>query len=135
VLKRQIHNKIKGEGKIMKQQNLFKGKSGESIAVDFLEKQGFKIIEKNWRFSRVGEIDIIAEDNNILVFVEVKAKTSDRFGTPLEAVSEKKFERMNRLAEIYVSRLEENNYKGVRFDLIGIILKTMPEITYYKAVY
>ena len=119
----------------MKQQNFSKGKAGENIAIDFLEKQGFKIIEKNWRFSRMGEIDIIACDKNTLVFIEVKARSSNHFGDPLESVNEKKFNKILKLAEIYLSKNPNNDYGGYRFDLIGILLKEKPEITYFKAVY
>ena len=119
----------------MKKQNFLKGKAGENLAISFLEKQGFKIIEKNWRFSRMGEIDIIAEDKNTLVFIEVKARSSNLFGDPLESVDEKKFNKIQKLAEIYLSQITNDNYDGCRFDLIGILLKEKPEITYFKGVY
>jgi len=119
----------------MKQQNFSKGKIGENLAINFLEKQGFKIIEKNWRFSRMGEIDIIAEDKNTLVFIEVKARSSSFFGNPLESVDEKKFNKIRKLAEIYLSQNSNNDYDGCRFDLIGILLKEKPEITHFKSVY
>ena len=119
----------------MKKQNVLKGKAGEILAVNFLAKQGFKIIEKNWRFSRLGEIDIIAKDKNTLVFIEVKARTSSAFGEPLESVNEKKFDKMQRLAEIYLSQNKNHTYDGIRFDLIGILLKEKPEITYFRGVY
>lgn len=119
----------------MKQKNSSKGKVGEIFAVNFLVKQGFKIIEKNWRFSRMGEIDIIAEDKNTLVFVEVKARSSNLYGNPLESVDEKKFNKIKKLAEIYLNQNSNKNYDGVRFDLIGILLKEKPEITYFKGVY
>jgi len=127
----------------MKKKNILKGKIGETIAVKHLEALGFKIVEKNWRFSRVGEIDIIAEDKsedkNILVFIEVKTRSSNLFGTPLESVNEKKFGTMQKLAEIYLSKIAEqgteNNYDGCRFDLIGILLKEKPEITYCRDIY
>jgi len=127
--------KIKEEEKIMKKQNFSKGKAGEDLAVSFLEKQGFKIIEKNWRYSRMGEIDIIAEDKNTLVFIEVKARSSNFFGNPLESVDQKKFDKIQKLAEIYLSRNPDNSYDGCRFDLIGILLKEKPEFTYFKSVY
>ena len=60
--------------------NKIKGKYGEEIAVNYLIKNGCKIVEKNYRFSRYGEIDIIALDGSILCFIEVKTRTSDRFG-------------------------------------------------------
>ena len=119
----------------MKQQNFSKGKAGENLAVSFLEKQGFKIIEKNWRFSRMGELDIIAQDKNTLVFIEVKARSSNFFGNPLESVDEKKFNKIQKLAEIYLSQNPNNSYEGFRFDLIGILLKEKPEINYIKGIY
>lgn len=119
----------------MKQQNFLKGKAGENIAINFLEKQELKIIEKNWRFSRMGEIDIIAKDKNTLVFIEVKARSSNLFGNPLESVDEKKFNKIRKLAEIYLSQNPNINYDDIRFDLIGILLKEKPEITYFKNVY
>jgi len=119
----------------MKQQNTSKGKAGESLAASFLEKQGFKIIEQNWRFSRMGEIDIIAQDKNSLVFIEVKARSSKFFGDPLESVDEKKFNKIKKLAEIYLIKNPQIEFKDIRFDLIGILLKENPEITYFKGIY
>ena len=54
--------------------NIAKGKTGEILAVEFLAKRGFKVIETNWRYSRCGEIDIIAFDNKTLAFIEVKTR-------------------------------------------------------------
>lgn len=119
----------------MKQQNNLKGKTGESLAARFLEKQGFKIIEQNWRYSRMGEIDIIAQDKNTLVFIEVKARSSNFFGDPLESVDEKKFNKIQKLAEIYLIKNPQIEFKDIRFDLIGILLKEKPEITYLKGIY
>ena len=63
-----------------------RGKVGEDLAANFLEQIGFKIIKRNYRFER-GEIDLIAEEGDELVFVEVKARRSTTFGTPEEAVT------------------------------------------------
>ena len=52
--------------------NIFKGKQGENIAEQYLKELGYKIIERNWKYSRIGEIDIIAQDKDTVVFVEVK---------------------------------------------------------------
>ena len=59
----------------MKSLNSEKGKVGEKLAFDYLKEKGFSIIEQNWRYSRMGEIDIIAKDVDTLVFVEVNHKT------------------------------------------------------------
>ena len=58
------------------------GKTGEQIAADYLVRNGFTILEKNFRSGRFGEIDIIAEEDSYLCFVEVKMRTSDLFGAP-----------------------------------------------------
>lgn len=73
------------------------GKLGEVQAVDFLKNQGFKIIETNFR-SKFGEIDIIAVENNTLVFVEVKSRSSRMFGLPEEAVGYRKLVHLQKTA-------------------------------------
>jgi len=92
---------------------VIKGKKGEDLAVEFLKKQGFRIIERNWRYSRMGEIDIIALDDDALVFVEVKARTSVNFGHPIEAVSPAKFATMQQLAEIYISLPKQKGFSDI----------------------
>ena len=73
------------------------GKSGEQAAAEYLESCGLRILDRNWRCA-TGEIDIVAVDRQTLVVVEVKARTSTRYGTPLEAVSRAKRARLRRLA-------------------------------------
>jgi|SRR3989344_2563498 len=68
---------------------------GEKLAGEFLEKQGYKIIERNFR-KGYGEIDIIALDKKTLVFVEIKTKTSNAFGTPFEAITPFKIKALER---------------------------------------
>lgn len=65
------------------------GREGENLAVDYLLKKGYKILEKNFRCS-FGEIDIIAKDGNFIVIVEVKRRMSDKYGEPEFAVNHKK---------------------------------------------
>lgn len=120
---------------IIKSQNSSKGRAGEAFAVNYIVRMGFKILEKNWRYSRFGEIDIIAQDDNTIVFIEVKSRTSCKFGHPFESVDEKKFEKIKKLAEIYLSKNNHLSGKNVRFDIIGILLKNNPEITYLKNIY
>ncbi len=110
------------------------GKNGEKLAAEFLEKQGMKVIEKNWRFSRVGEIDIIAQEGDTLVFIEVKTRSSTNFGHPLEAISNNKLNTINNLAEIYMSNALTDNYKGFRIDVIGILGCKNPEIIHIKGI-
>lgn len=97
------------------------GKYGEDIAKNFLIKEGFKILEMNYRYSRVAEIDIIASKKEILHFVEVKTRTQEIFGKPLEAITS------NKLKQIYSCAIEymknsKIKYKGYRIDAIGIVL-------------
>ena len=115
--------------------NISKGKAGEKLAAEYLQKRGFSIVETNWRYSRSGEIDIIAIDKNALVFVEVKTRSSISFGLPIESITETKMNRMKTLAGIYLSEKPDIKFKNFRFDVVGIILNKVPEITYYKDVY
>ena len=96
------------------------GKYGEDVASDFLTKNGYKIIEKNFKYSKIAEIDIIALKNNILHFVEVKTRTTSDFGNPLEAVNKTKLNSIYKAACFYINK---NGYKKFQIDVIGIILK------------
>ncbi|MCX7769919.1 MAG: YraN family protein [Proteobacteria bacterium] len=94
------------------------GKFFEDLAVDFLKNKGYKIIQRNFNCS-FGEIDIIAEKNSILCFIEVKARTKDIFGTPLSAITLQKQKRMIRVAEFYCMKNKIAD-KPIRFEAIGI---------------
>jgi putative endonuclease len=96
-----------------------KGKIGEDIAKKFLEKNDYKILQKNYRISKMGEIDIIAFKDNTICFVEVKLRNSDRYGSPIEAVNENKANKIRRISTIY---LKNNNIMDneIRYDVIGI---------------
>lgn len=100
--------------------NIDTGNLGESIAKDFLIKKGFKILETNWRFSRA-EIDLIVMDQETLVFVEVKTRSTDFFGKPELAVNEHKQKLMTDAANAFMEHI--NHEWEVRFDIISIILK------------
>ena len=95
------------------------GDTGESIAVKFLQAAGYNIITRNFRYSRNAEIDIIAEIDNILVFVEVKTRYSDKYGTPAEAVTINKQRKIILAATKF---LQNNNFfdRTCRFDVIEI---------------
>ncbi len=77
------------------------GIEGEAVARRFLEGLGFRILEENFACP-VGEIDLIAQEGDVLVFVEVKARRSPRFGAPVEAVHPRKQRQLLRVAEIYM---------------------------------
>lgn len=94
---------------------------GEQLAKEYLIGQGLKFVEANYRM-RFGEIDLIMEDGKFLVFVEVKYRTSKRWGTPLEQVTPAKMAKIKLVAGAYLQRYPR--YPGavpyVRFDVIGI---------------
>lgn len=98
------------------------GKYGEDIACNFLIKRGFNIIERNFRYSRAAEIDIIAAKDKVLHFVEVKTRTSNAFGTPLEAISKEKLSSIFKCALFYLNK-NSRAYKKFQIDAIGILLK------------
>ncbi len=94
------------------------GEKSESVAVDFLKKQGYRIIELNYR-TKLGEIDIIAKQEKTLVFIEVKARKSSRFGRPELAVTPKKQRKISMVALFYLKSTKQSNAKA-RFDVVAI---------------
>lgn len=98
------------------------GKQGENLAADFLKKQGFNILVRNYR-KKSGEIDIIARDGEWLVFIEVKTRTNVHFGQPYEAVTTKKQTQISRVALDYITRKKLHD-EPARFDVISILLPT-----------
>ena len=94
------------------------GKKGEEIAKNHLLASGYQILETNWRYHYY-EIDIIAKDQNELVIVEVKARSSDSYEHPSEAISNKKIKFLVEAAEAYI--LEKDSNLDTRFDVISII--------------
>ena len=94
------------------------GKKSENDAVRYLKKNGYRIIEKNYR-TRLGEIDIIAKDGKTIVFVEVKARRSIRYGHPKWAITPKKKRNMSMVALHYLKSTRQNKAKA-RFDVITI---------------
>jgi len=101
------------------------GKRGELIARKFLETEGFEIIETNWRHEK-DEIDIIAKDDDEIVIVEVKTRSTNYFGDPSEAVGKAKEEFIIRAAEAYIEIHDLN--MDMRFDIISIITNSNVEI-------
>lgn len=103
----------------MKNQNIQKGKIGEAKAVNYLQNLGYKIIQTNFRCVH-GEIDIIAEDQGVLVFAEVKSRKNADFGFPSEAVGFKKRQAIAKAAIAYIKQKNLFN-KPMRFDVVEII--------------
>lgn len=94
------------------------GKKGEQLARQFLLEQGLHFIAANFRL-RFGEIDLIMRDQQTLVFVEVKYRSSDRFGTSLEQVTPRKAQKIKLVAQAYLQRYAPDA-PYVRFDVVGI---------------
>ncbi len=104
----------------MTMERLSKGRLGEDAAASFLTKEGYKIVERNFRCP-LGEIDIVAVDKGVLVFVEVKTRSSNKFGLPEEAVNRRKQHQMTKAAQFYISRKKLFN-SPARFDVVAVIL-------------
>lgn len=107
------------------------GQAGEDLAAQFLERQGFQILHRNWRFGRA-EVDIVAMDGSTLVLAEVKARSSDHFGRPEEFVSAKK---QRFLAEAASQYMEKYGHDWeIRFDVVSVLLQpgTAAEITHFR---
>ena len=96
------------------------GKDGELIALMFLQKKGFSILKTNWRFQKA-EVDIIAKDNNFLVFIEVKTRGSRKFGKPEDAIDKKKIALYRDAAEGYLVQYPAE--AEIRFDVVSIIIE------------
>lgn len=101
----------------MAEHNLL-GKEGEDLAADYLNRNGYVIRHRNWRFRHL-ELDIVAEKDGLLVVVEVKTRRNEDFGLPEDAVDDKKIRRTVSATESYI----EKNDVGlpVRFDVICIV--------------
>ena len=94
------------------------GQEGERAAERYLGKKGYKLIERNYRCSG-GELDLIVIDRRVIVFVEVKTRTGQSFGTPLEAVEFRKQQRMIRAAQSYLAS-KGLHQREARFDVVGV---------------
>ena len=102
---------------------------GEELAVQFLQKQGYIIIETNWQQHKF-EIDIIAQDKNEIVFVEVKTRSTAYFGEPEEAVTITKQNHLIDGADFYLQEKEID--LEARFDVVSVIISNTTEINHIK---
>ena len=100
------------------------GKYGEDLACDELERRGYAVITRRYRTSH-GELDIVAEHGDYLVFVEVKARQSGNFGDPEEAVTLQKQQRLVWMATDYLAR-HKLEHVACRFDVVGVNTSTDP---------
>jgi putative endonuclease len=115
----------------MSKQGLNLGKVGEDLAVELLKKNGYKIIARNHK-SPLGEIDIIAKDKETICFVEVKTRRTDKFGSPLEAISSFK---QRQISKVALGFLKKNNLldSRARFDVVSVLYeKDKPKLELLK---
>lgn len=101
-----------------KHDNKIKGKSGEKLACSYLKKKGYEIFHKNFT-TEIGELDIVVSDGYTLVFVEVKMRMSDAYGTPAEAVDYHKQRKISEVAAQYIKKFRYFDVP-VRFDVVEI---------------
>lgn len=110
------------------------GDQGEDLACAHLEDLGWEVVARNWRCP-LGELDVVAAEDGLLVFCEVKTRRSTRFGTPLEAVDEQKARRLRRLAWAW---LDEHGRRGqaFRIDVLGVLFRrdAPPQIQHVQGV-
>jgi putative endonuclease len=95
------------------------GRTGEQLAVEHLEREGFEILDRNWRCA-IGEIDVIAQHGPTTVVVEVKTRSGVGFGHPLDAVTPRKLARLRRLAGAWCAATGRGA-SALRIDVIGVI--------------
>lgn len=100
--------------------NQLLGNKGEDLAVSYLQKHGYRIIERNFK-ARYGELDIICTKNNILVFVEVKTRIGHAYGKPEESVTPWKLREVVKTAQYY-AMIHDELPQALRIDVIGIEL-------------
>jgi putative endonuclease len=112
------------------------GALGEQLAAEHLNALGLRVLTRNWR-CRHGELDLIAEDpsTGVVVFVEVKTRSSDQFGGLAEAVTAGKVRRLRRLAGLWLAN-QDARWAAIRIDVIGVRIgrRRTPEITHLAGV-
>lgn len=112
-----------------------RGDIAEKIATKYIQKQRLRIIEANYK-SRWGEIDLIALDNDILVFIEIRYRKSTNFGTALETVDNNKRQRIIKTAQYFLFNNPQYEKLDARFDLIGLTGELeKPDIEWFQAAF
>lgn len=115
-----------------KQENRSLGKIGEDKAAKYLRENGYKILDQN-NSTKWGELDLIATKNNILIFVEVKLKTTEDFGMPEEMIGKNKLSQVKRTAEMYLLTNPDiaKKYERYQIDAVCIVEET-DRLTHYE---
>ena len=105
------------------------GTEGENLAAEFLQKKGFEIVVRNYRYKHA-EIDLIVRKDECIIFVEVKTRSSSSFGEPEAFVDSRKAAKIFEGAEQYTF---ENNWSGnIRFDIVSVKTGSAPEIVHFE---
>ncbi|SHG25289.1 YraN family protein [Chryseobacterium sp. OV279] len=102
------------------------GKIAEDLAAEYLQKNGYKVLTRNFRFQKA-EIDIIAEKEDLIIIIEVKARSTDAFMLPQEAVTKTKIKSIVTAANHYLEEFKRNN--EVRFDIISVLPDEKKKLT------
>lgn len=110
------------------------GRKGEDLATDFLERKGYKILFRNWKMPRWGEIDIVALHEGNLVFAEVKTRSTLWAGEPLEAVNFHKLQSLRRAA-LYFKNTYPQTPESLRVDVLSVLLTDPPSIEHLENIY
>jgi putative endonuclease len=103
------------------------GRHGEQLAAEYLERSGMRVLDRNWRCAE-GELDIVAAQRQVLVVCEVKTRSSERYGTPLEAITRQKQRRLRRLAICWVVA-HGVLFDEIRIDAVGVLRASSGEFT------
>ena len=106
------------------------GRSGEDLAADMYARRGYRVLERNYRVPE-GEVDLIVGRGSTIVFCEVKARATDRWGLPAEAVAWQKQARLRRLAARWMRERQPGRVE-IRFDVVSIVVRDgRPEVTHF----
>lgn len=105
------------------------GNTGEALAAEFLQKKGYQVVARNYRYKHA-EVDLIVKKDSFIVFVEVKTRSYSFYGEPEAFVDSKKVATILRAAEQYTY---ENKYEGnIRFDIVSVKIGTPPEVVHFE---
>lgn len=116
--------------------NKFTGQIGENLAAECLAHKGYRVLDRNW-FTKWGELDIVASKDDVLVFVEVKTKVGEGYGSPEEMVNSYKIAQVQRMGEVYRITKGLPNLQA-RVDVIAIVLDSNGKVVrldHYENVY
>ncbi len=115
----------------MKQLNKEVGRRGEEMAEEYLRDKGYKIIDRN-NSTKWGELDLIATKNHILIFVEVKLKQTEDFGTPEEMIGTRKLSQVKRTSEMYLLNNPDIAKQFDKYQIDAVCIVDNDRITHYE---